>query len=120
MAQAKRSYAPRFQAKGGEVVMAAACVCVCDECADDPHKRPVHTARAELAMAVRELGVDELRVLARIARRLAMGARQCGVLDVESDQRDFAGKEAREELEDGLVYFACAWLKREAMKGGAQ
>ncbi len=81
---------------------------------------PPYAARVELLEAAAELGADELHVLARIARRLAMGARQYGVLDVRSDERDFAGKEAREEVEDCLVYFACAWLKREATKGGVQ
>ena len=29
------------------------------------------------------------------------------------DERAFRTKEAREELEDALVYLACAWLKAE-------
>jgi len=81
---------------------------------------PPYEARVELLEAAADLGADELRVLARIARRLAMGARQYGALDVVRDARDFDGKEAREEIEDCLVYFACAWLKREAAKGGVQ
>ena len=77
-------------------------------------------AENELAVATRDLSTDEVRVLTRIARRLAVGAKQYGALHVASDGRDFAGKEAREEIEDALVYFACAWLKREMAKGGGR
>jgi hypothetical protein len=56
------------------------------------------------------LGTDEVRVLLRIARRLAAGRRSYGLLDIARDPRDFQ-REAREELEDFLVYTACAWLK---------
>lgn len=68
-------------------------------------------ARDELTAIVDELGVDEVRVLARIAGRLLRGAEIYGRLDVARDARDFA-KEAREEIEDSLVYFACRWLRR--------
>lgn len=77
-------------------------------------------ARMELTLAMVGLGADEVRVLARIAERLAMGAKHYGALRVASDARDFGGKEAREEIEDALVYFACAWLKREVTKGGGR
>ena len=87
---------------------------------DCGHVDSMREARGDLLVAASELGVDELRVLTRIAWRLAAGARHYGVLDVARDARDFDGKEAREEVEDALVYFACAWLKREAMKGGVQ
>ena len=60
------------------------------------------------------LGPDELRVLASIARRLRHGAREYGVLNLRADRRDFAGKEAREEIEDFLVYMACAYLREGA------
>jgi len=33
--------------------------------------------------------------------------------DPTTDPRKFRSKEAREELEDALVYLACAWLKTE-------
>ena len=71
-------------------------------------------ARAELEDLLDNLGVDETRVLARIARRLQQGAEVYGELEVAFDRRDFRKKEAREELEDALVYLACAWLKTEA------
>jgi hypothetical protein len=32
------------------------------------------------------------------------------------DTRAFRSKEAREELEDALVYLACAWLKSETQE----
>jgi len=98
----------------------SAVVTIAFEREDAPDATPPYAARVELLEAAADLGADELRVLARIARRLAMGARQYGALDVVRDARDFDGKEAREEIEDSLVYFACAWLKREAAKGGVQ
>jgi hypothetical protein len=67
--------------------------------------------RDELCAVVCELGDDEVRVLARIAWRLLRGAAIYGRLDVHRDRRDF-GKEAREEIEDFLVYAACGWLRR--------
>jgi hypothetical protein len=70
-------------------------------------------ARAELDGVLDALGSDEVRVLARIAERLKMGTRTYGPLQVGQDARAFRGTEAREELEDALVYFACAWLKAE-------
>lgn len=53
------------------------------------------------------------RVLARIALRLRAGSFVYGTLRVAFDERDFRHEEAREELEDALVYLACAWLKAE-------
>jgi hypothetical protein len=67
--------------------------------------------RDELVAIVEVLGDDEVRVLARIAARLLRGAQIYGRLDIERDHRDFA-REAREEVEDFLVYAACRWLSR--------
>jgi hypothetical protein len=67
----------------------------------------------ELAGLACQLGDDELRVLVRIAQRLRLGAGIYGPLCIARDTRAFRTKEAREELEDALVYFACAWLKQE-------
>ncbi len=75
---------------------------------------PEDAARATLNGAVESLGRDEVRVLIRIAERLALGRRAYGPLHVATDRRTFRSKEAREELEDALVYLACAWLKAEA------
>jgi hypothetical protein len=66
---------------------------------------------------VETLGDDEVRVLTRIARRLSMGQRAYGALALDGDARAFRAKEAKEEIEDALVYFACAWLKDEMKKG---
>ena len=52
-------------------------------------------------------------MLVSIAHRLRHGAEVYGELEVALDRRDFRKKEAREELEDALVYLACAWLKTE-------
>ncbi len=72
---------------------------------------PEDFARAELSGIARGLGHDEVRVLTRIAVRLRDGRKVYGPLDLANDTREFRAKEAREELEDALVYLACAWLK---------
>jgi hypothetical protein len=73
------------------------------------------SARDELDAVVQTLGADEVRVLVRIAERLQHGRKVYGALDVERDGRDFR-REAREEIEDALVYSACLWLKEEATR----
>jgi hypothetical protein len=72
---------------------------------------PEDAARATLNGVACNLGRDEVRVLTRIAERLQLGRRAYGPLYLATDPRTFRGKEAREELEDALVYLACAWLK---------
>jgi hypothetical protein len=67
----------------------------------------------ELARLSAHLELDEVRVLVRIAERLRAGARVYGRLHLARDGRSFRTKEAREELEDALVYLACAWLKEQ-------
>ena len=69
----------------------------------------------ELFDVVRQLGEDEVRVLTAIARRLAMGRRQYGPLDVQGDRRDWK-REAAEELLDGCVYLAAETMRQ---RGGA-
>jgi len=69
--------------------------------------------RLELVAIVDELGDDEVRVLARIAGRLLRGMEIYGALDLAQDARDF-DTEAREEVEDCLVYLACRWLRDRA------
>ena len=75
---------------------------------------PDEVARALLNGVTSSLGCDELRVLTRIAERLKGGQTTYGQLCLETDPRSFRTKEAREELEDALVYLACAWLKTES------
>jgi hypothetical protein len=75
---------------------------------------PEDAARAALDGVVRSLGRDEVRVLTRIAERLHVGSRMYGPFYLATDARVFRDKEAREEIEDALVYLACAWLKAEA------
>ncbi len=74
---------------------------------------PDQAARATLTGLACELGHDEVLVLTRIAERLRGGRDAYGRLDLTTDARKFRSKEAREELEDALVYLACAWLKTE-------
>jgi hypothetical protein len=74
---------------------------------------PEDAARAVLNGVVGSLGRDEVRVLTRIAERLQVGRQVYGPFYLATDARVFRDKEAREELEDALVYLACAWLKAE-------
>lgn len=50
-----------------------------------------------------DLGEDELEVVLSIAKRLTMGSKQYGVLNMEQDPRDWC-KETFEELCDAVVY----------------
>ncbi len=88
-------------------------------------------AFAPLSGVVAELGEDERRVLLegvgdgrrecsgamyrdrKVAKRLALGAKQYGRLDVQGDRRDWR-REAGEEALDCAVYLAC-----EALRGRA-
>ena len=87
-----------------------------DPMADDtlPGFPPVDFARAHLSSIATSLGHDEVRVLTRIAERLRGGRDAYGPLDLKTDTREFRSKEAREEIEDALVYLACAWLTTES------
>ena len=69
----------------------------------------------ELGVIVASLGTDEVRALTRIANRLRMGQAAYGYLHIAADKRDFRA-EGREEVEDLLVYLACAWLTQEASR----
>jgi hypothetical protein len=81
---------------------------------DDSENQSEFTAeRHELEDVLDDLGPDETRVLTSIAHRLRQGAEVYGELEIAFDRRDFRKKEAREELEDALVYLACAWLKAQ-------
>jgi len=74
---------------------------------------PHEGLRATLNGLACELGDDELRVLTRLAERLKGGQTIYGQLCLETDPRNFRAKEAREEVEDALVYLACAWLQNQ-------
>jgi hypothetical protein len=64
-------------------------------------------AADELLDVVRELGVDERRVLLVLARRLLAGQATYGRLDLVHDGRDWR-RERGAELADALVYGAIA------------
>ncbi len=68
------------------------------------------TPREELWARIAVLGDDEIRVLARIAERLVMGAAAYGSFQLRSDSRDFVN-EAHQEALDLAVYLA-AHLER--------
>jgi hypothetical protein len=69
------------------------------------------SAWRELTAITAQLGDDEVRVLVRIAQRLQGGMHRYGQLYLNVDRREFRRTEARQEIEDALVYLACAWLK---------
>jgi hypothetical protein len=69
------------------------------------------SAWRELTAITAKLGDDEVRVLVRIAQRLQGGMQSYGQLYLNIDRREFRRTEARQEIEDALVYLACAWLK---------
>ena len=75
-----------------------------------PESWELFAPRSELELIVAQLGDDEVRVLVRIAARLLHGLEIYGGLDLAQDVRDF-DTEAREEVEDCLVYLACRWLR---------
>ena len=67
-----------------------------------------------LAAVAEQLGAAELSVLVLVAERLLEGRRRYGVLNIDTDPRDFR-KEAFEELADAAVYLA-ADLERGARR----
>ena len=62
-------------------------------------------ALEELHAVEAELGDDELRVLLVLARRLLVGQKAYGRLDVRNDPRDWRQERAA-ELQDLLIYTA--------------
>ena len=67
--------------------------------------------RASIAAHCAQLGADELDLLEHIARRLVMGGRTYGPLNLETDNRDW-DREAEEELVDAMVYRTARTLVR--------
>lgn len=68
--------------------------------------------RSEVTALLRDLGADELRVVAFVARRVAAGRNVYGSLSVAKDSRDWR-RERDEELADAIVYSACEALRRD-------
>ena len=64
-----------------------------------------------LAEVLASLGPDERKVLLAVARRLAVGRKCYGPLDIHNDPRAWQ-KEAGEELLDAVVYLTCDALRR--------
>jgi hypothetical protein len=86
-----------------------------EPCPDTLRKPPssMTAAREQLDDVLDALGTDEVCVLVRIAERLRRGAHAYGPLRVAEDARAFRDTEAREEIEDALVYVACEWLRSD-------
>jgi len=68
--------------------------------------------REELMATLDKLGDDEVRVVLLVAKRLAMGRKAYGPLDIKGDARDWQ-HEASEEALDCAVYLACETMRRE-------
>ena len=64
----------------------------------------------ELLTVVSSLGADELAVVVAVARRLALGAKLYGPLDIHGDARDWR-REASEEALDAAGYLACQTMR---------
>jgi hypothetical protein len=72
---------------------------------------------AQLIALAPQLGDDELRVLVLLVRRVLAGQRRYGHLDLANDPRAF-GREALEEVADGLFYLAAAILRIDKKYAG--
>lgn len=70
---------------------------------------------SELDAIVSELGDGERRVLLVLAKRLLMGQRTIGRLDLAKDARDWR-REKAEEFADALIYGAIAEVARELVQ----
>jgi hypothetical protein len=70
---------------------------------------------ADLTARAANLEPDALRVLCRIAERLAMGRHQYGPLQLATDRRDWR-EEAAQELLDGCVYLAALALDDDSRR----
>jgi hypothetical protein len=69
-------------------------------------------ALGELGDALRGLGVDELRILRFVAKRLHAGAKQYGLWSLKDDKRNWR-REIAEEMADALVYASAADAQKE-------
>jgi hypothetical protein len=77
---------------------------------------PEDIARATLNSALAELGRTEVHVLTRIAERLTTTARAGGALGAIRRARTFLREDAQREIDDALVFLACAWIKAETLE----
>jgi hypothetical protein len=82
-----------------------------DDARDAGGEQEDATVIDELTRLAQKLNPDEQRVLLEVARRLKMGRRVYGKLDLATDRRDFQ-KELAEEMTDAAVYGACLALQR--------
>lgn len=72
---------------------------------------PTFTEREQLEHVIGQLGRDETKVLLWIARRVLVGQKVYGLLDIVNDTRDWR-KERGEEECDAIVYHAIDDLKQ--------
>ncbi len=72
----------------------------------------------DLVVTCAELGDQEIAVLVALARRLLLGQRQYGRLDLAHDGRDWRAQRA-EEYADALTYGAIAEVAATLAKGRA-
>jgi hypothetical protein len=74
---------------------------------------PTRELVKDLAATLALLADDEVRVVLLIAKRLVVGRKAYGPLDIHGDRRDWH-HEASEEALDCAVYLACETIRREA------
>jgi hypothetical protein len=72
---------------------------------------------AELSATLSGLGDNEIRVVSWLARRLLVGQRRYGRVDLAGDRRDWR-RERAEEIADLLVYSGFEELSRVLRDGG--
>lgn len=93
-------------------------ICDCLDCGIERQQGELQEAAwRKFYNASKDLGHQEIEVLALLAQRLLLGQRNYAKLDLENDTRDFK-KERSEEIQDLLIYSAFDTL-RSTMKGSA-
>lgn len=70
------------------------------------------SSESELRQIWQELGPEEREAVTLLARRILMGQRQYGVLDLANDRRDLRAERSC-ELQDFLIYSAYAEIQAQ-------
>ncbi len=68
--------------------------------------------RHDLEVAIDSLGFDERAVLLRLAKRLVLGRRQYGELNIAKDSRDWMAELLAEQL-DAAIYSSIALIRAD-------
>lgn len=71
------------------------------------------SALTMLTAIVDDLNADEIEVLCWHAEKIRRGAAKHGPMQLDTDPRDFHGKEIREELMDAASYYIMGAIREE-------